>query len=270
MKKILALIMTAAMLIMAGCGESGQEKKPAANAEPVELHVAAAASLTDVMKELAEEYQKEHPNVKITFNFGSSGALQQAIENGGKTDIFFSAAQKQMDALEKSGNIAEGTRSDLLINEVVLVVPSDSKLDIKDFNDLTRADIQHIALGEPKGVPVGQYTEEILTKLNILDAVKAKAVYGSDVRQVLSWVETGEADCGVVYATDAAVAGDKVKVVAKAPEGSHKPVIYPVAIIKESKNVEADKDFLNFVVSDTGKAAFEKYGFETFPEMKKF
>ena len=262
MKKILALIMMAAMFIMSGCGEKVEDKPAANNAEPVELHVAAAASLTDVMKELAEDYQKEHPNVKITFNFGSSGALQQAIENGGATDIFFSAAQKQMDALEKSGNLAEGTRANLLVNEVVLIVPSDSKLDIKDFNDLTRDDIQHIALGEPKGVPVGQYTEEILTKLNILDAVKAKAVYGSDVRQVLSWVETGEADCGVVYATDAAVAGDKVKVAAKAPADSHKPVIYPVAIIKESKNMEADKDFLKFVQSDKAKAAFEKYGFE--------
>lgn len=270
MKKFLALIMTAAMFIIAGCGESVQEKKPAANAELVELHIAAAASLTDVMKELAGEYEKEHPNVKITFNFGSSGTLQQAIENGGQTDIFFSAAQKQMDALEKSGNLAEGTRSDLLLNEVVLIVPNDSKLDIKDFNDLTRSDIQHIALGEPKGVPVGQYSEEIFTKFGILDAVKAKAVYGSDVRQVLSWVESGEADCGVVYATDAAVAGDKVKVVAKAPADSHKPVIYPVAIIKDSKHMDADKEFLNFVVSDKGKAAFEKYGFETFPEMKKF
>ena len=261
MKKILLLTMMIAMGLMTGCGEKA-ENKPATNAKPVELHVAAAASLTDVMKELAEEYQKDHQNFKIIFNFGSSGALQQAIENGGATDIFFSAAQKQMDALEKSDNLVEGTRTDLLINEVVLIVPSDSAKDIKDFNDLTRDDIQHIALGEPKGVPVGQYTEEILTKLNILDAVKAKAVYGSDVRQVLSWVEAGEADCGMVYATDAAIANDKVKVVAKAPEGSHKTVIYPVAIIKDSKHIDESKDFLKFVQSDKAKAAFEKYGFE--------
>lgn len=266
-KKILALIMAMTMFGTTGCGGN---QKPESNSEPVELHVAAAASLTDVMKELAEDYQKEHPNVKITFNFGSSGALQQAIENGGQTDIFFSAAQKQMDSLEKSGNLAEGTRTDLLINEIVLIIPSDSTKDIKDFNDLTREDVQHVALGEPKGVPVGQYTEEILTKLNIVDVVKTKAVYGSDVRQVLSWVETGEADCGVVYATDAVVAGDKVKVVCKAPEDSHKPVIYPVAIIKDSKHMQEDKDFLNFVTSDKGKAAFKKYGFETFPEMKNF
>ncbi|MBR6710881.1 MAG: molybdate ABC transporter substrate-binding protein, partial [Selenomonadaceae bacterium] len=132
--------------------------------------------------------------------------------------------------------------------------------DIKSFEDLTREDVRHIALGEPKGVPVGQYTEEILTKLGILDQVKAKAVYGSDVRQVLSWTETGDADCGVVYATDAAVS-DKVNVAAKAPKDSHKPVIYPAAVIKDTKHLEEAKDFLAFTASDKAKAIFETYGF---------
>ena len=108
-----------------------------------------------------------------------------------------------MDALESSGNLADGTRRNLLENKVVLIVPNDSAKNITGFEDLTRADIEHIALGEPKGVPVGQYSEEIFSSLGILDAVKAKAVYGSDVRQVLAWTESGEADCGVVYATDA-------------------------------------------------------------------
>ena len=254
------------MLLMAGCGQEapagGSSSATSSSAkEPVELHVAAAASLTDVMKELATVYEKEHPGVKLVFNFGSSGALQQAIENGGETDLFFSAAQKQMNALQDSGNLAEGTRKDLLENEVVLVVPQEGGKDIKSFEDLTRSDIQHIALGEPKGVPVGQYTEEILTKLGILDQVKAKAVYGSDVRQVLSWTETGDADCGVVYATDAAVS-DKVKVAAKAPKDSHKPVIYPAAVIKSTKHMDEAKDFLAFTSSDAAKKLFEKYGFE--------
>ena len=135
---------------------------------------------------------------------------------------------------------------------------------LTSFEDLTRSDLQHIALGEPKGVPVGQYTEEILNKLGILDTVKAKAVYGSDVRQVLSWVEAGEADCGVVYATDAAIASDKVKIVAEAPADSHKPVIYPVAIIKDSKQIDEAKKFLDFITSDKSKAVFEKYGFKRF------
>ena len=262
MKKFLSIFTVLSMMALTGCGEVMD--KGGVTSKSVELHIAAAASLTDVMKELAANYENDNPNIKLIFNFGSSGALQQAIENGGQTDIFFSAAQKQMDALEKSGNIADGTRQNLLINEVVLIEPKEGGKNLKSFEDLTRADLNHIALGEPKGVPVGQYTEEILNKLGILDTVKAKAVYGSDVRQVLSWVEAGEADCGVVYATDAAIASDKGKVVKEAPADSHKPVIYPVAIIKDSKQIDETKKFLNFVTSDKSKVIFEKYGFKRF------
>ncbi|MCR5757696.1 MAG: molybdate ABC transporter substrate-binding protein [Selenomonas sp.] len=259
MKKLLVWAVAVLSLLAVGCGseQAQQEKK----AEPVELHVAAAASLTDVMQEIAANYEKAHPDVKVVFNFGSSGALQQAIQNGGQTDLFFSAAQKQMNALDKDGLLAEGTRKDLLVNEVVLIVAADGGKALNDFHQLTADDIQHIALGEPKGVPVGQYAEEVFTKLGILDAIKAKAVYGSDVRQVLSWVETGDADCGVVYATDAAVS-KKVKVVAKAPEGSHKPIVYPAAVLKETKHLAMAKDFLAFVSSDDNKKLFEQYGFE--------
>ena len=263
MKKFLSLLLTAAAMLALGCGNE-QATAPASSstkeAPKVELHVAAAASLTDAMKELAEVYNQEHPEVTLTFNFGSSGALQQAIENGGETDLFFSAAQKQMNALEKSDNLAPNTRKDLLENSVVLVVPKHGGADLKSFEDLTKPELKHIALGEPKGVPVGQYTEEILAKLNILDQVKEKAVYGSDVRQVLAWVAAGEADCGVVYATDAAI-DPKVKVAAKAPEGSHKPVIYPAAVIKSTKHLDEAKAFLDFTGSDKAKAVFEKYGF---------
>lgn len=261
MKKILFLVMAAAIaaaLVLFVGWDSGQ-KEP--EKQPVLLHVSAAASLTDAMKDLADRYENEHPEVKIVYNFGSSGALQQAIQNGGETDLFFSAAQKQMDALDKDGLLAEGTRKDLLVNEVVLIVPKEGGLDLADFSQVTAPEIKHIALGEPKGVPVGQYSEEVFTKLGILDAVKAKAVYGSDVRQVLSWVESGDAECGVVYATDAAVS-DKVKVAAKAPADTHKPIIYPAAALKDSRHLEAAKDFLAFVSSDANRQVFETYGFE--------
>lgn len=254
MRKILALM--AAALLMAGCGgESGKTQ------EPIELHVSAAASLTNAMNELAELYAKDNPNVKIVFNFGSSGALQQAIENGGETDLFYSAAQKQMNALEEKGELADGTRRDLLRNEVVLIVPSDSTKDIASYEDVASDKVEKIALGEPKGVPVGQYSEEIFTALNILDVVNDKAVYGSDVRQVLAWTETGEVDCGVVYATDAAIS-DKVKIICAAPEGTHKPVIYPAAAIKSSKHLDDAKKFLDFTSGEVAKKVFEKYGFK--------
>lgn len=242
-------------LLMTGCGSVDKV------AEPVELRVSAAASLTDSMKDLETLYVKDNPGVKIVFNFGSSGALQQAIENGGETDLFFSAAQKQMDALDTQGELAEGTRRNLLGNEVVLIVPKDAKIKIESFEDLAREDVRRIALGEPKGVPVGQYSAEVLSKLNLLEAVKGKAVYGSDVRQVLSWVEAGEADCGIVYATDAAVSAG-VEVIASAPAGSHKPIIYPAAVIKSSKHVDAAKKFLDFTTSEPAKKIFERYGFK--------
>ena len=165
-----------------------------------------------------------------------------------------------MNALEKGGLLADGTRRDLLINDVVLIVPKDSKKDITSFDDLNTDKVQKLALGEPKGVPVGQYSEQIFTHMNNLDAMKAKAVYGTDVRQVLSWIEQGEADAGLVYATDAAIT-DGVTVVAKAPADSHKPIIYPVSVLKDSKQLDLAKDFEQFLLNDTSKALFEKYGF---------
>ncbi|WP_302358415.1 molybdate ABC transporter substrate-binding protein [uncultured Mitsuokella sp.] len=259
MKKLFTLMAVCLLALASGCG--GQSQSTTAAKEPVELHVSAAASLTDVMNEIGKAYEQEHPDVKVVFNYGSSGALQQAIENGGTADLFFSAAQKQMDALDKKGLLKEGTRKDLLQNEVVLIVPKDSDKDITSFDQLTSDKLQHIALGEPKGVPVGQYSEEILTKLGILDAVKAKAVYGSDVRQVLAWVASGEADAGLVYATDAAVE-PSVRVVATAPAGTHKPIIYPAAVLKDTKHLDTAKDFLAFVSNDKNKERFAKYGFE--------
>ena len=262
MKKLFALMAVCLLVLVTGCGGSqNASETKSSSQEPVELHVSAAASLTDVMNEIGADYEKEHPNVKVVFNYGSSGALQQAIENGGNADLFFSAAQKQMDALDKKGLLADGTRKDLLQNEVVLIVPKEGGKDITSFDQLTSGQLQHIALGEPKGVPVGQYSEEILKKLGILDAVKAKAVYGSDVRQVLAWVAAGEADAGLVYATDAAVSND-VRVVAKAPAGTHKDIIYPAAVLKDTKHLDTAKDFLAFVSNDKNKERFAKYGFE--------
>lgn len=255
MKKIFLLSLLIISTIITGCSHTATTE----NSEK-ELHVAAAASLTDVMKDLAVVFNNEYPDITITFNFGSSGALQQAIENGGETDLFYSAGQKQMDSLEKAELLADGTRRDLLINEIVLIVPAKDGKDIHSFDDLTRNDITKIAVGG-EGVPVGQYTKEIFTNLNLLNKIEEKEILATDVRQVLSWVGTGEADCGVVYATDAAITQD-VKVICTAPADSHKPVIYPAAAIKDSKNLDEAKKFLEFTSSDKAKNIFRKYGFE--------
>jgi len=229
--------------------------------ESTELIVSAAASLTDVLKELSTTYATKEPTVKLTFTFGASGALQTQIEEGAPSDIFMSAAQKQMDALDKKSLLLADTKKNLLVNKVTLITPKDSTKNIKTFADVNTSKVKKIALGEPKAVPVGQYSEEIFTYMKCLNAVKAKAVYGSDVRQVLTWVESGNVDCGIVYATDAATS-NKINVVAQAPAGSHKPVVYPVAVLKSSKHATAAKAFLDFLSTDEAKAVFVKYGFQ--------
>ena len=226
-----------------------------------EILVLAAASLTDVLNELAASY-KNDTGVTVTFSFASSGALQTQIESGSPADIFFSAAQRQMNALEEKDLIAVETRKNLVENKVVLITPANSTLNIKSFNDMANNNVQKIGLGEPKSVPVGQYSEEILSNLSILDIVKPKAVYGSDVRNVLSWAETGEIDCGIVYETDAKIANN-INIVAQAPEGSHRRVIYPIAVIKSSQNKEEAQKFIDYISSDSSMEVFSRYGFSS-------
>ena len=248
-------------LAVAGCTSSENGDKAQENASQKEVYIVAAASMTDAVKEIGANYEKQHPDVKLMYNFGSSGALQSQIEQGAPADVFISAAQKQMNALEEENLIDKATRKDLLENKVVLIVPKNSTLVLDDFAATATDKVSKIALGEPKSVPVGQYSEEIFTNLNLWADIKAKAVYASDVRQVLSWVETGEVDCGVVYATDAAIS-DKVKVLLEAPAGTHKPVVYPAAMVSSSKNPEIAKDFLAYLSQDEQKAILAKYGFD--------
>lgn len=229
------------------------------DSKTIELTISAAASLKDAMGEIKETYKKENSNVSLTYNFGASGSLQKQIEQGAEVDVFLSAATKQMDALADKGLIIEDTRKDFLENKIVLIVPLGSS-GINDFKDLLKDKVKKIGMGEPKSVPVGQYGEEVLKKLDIIDSINSKIVYAKDVKEVLAWVETGNADAGIVYGTDAKVS-DKVKLAAIAPEGSHKSVYYPAAVLKESRNQEAAKDFVNFLYSNKAKTIFENYGF---------
>lgn len=265
MKKIvlLSVQLIALTMLSVACGQANREvskeQYSAKDAKSATITVSAAASLKDVMEEIRTAYANEKSNVNITYNFGASGSLQQQIEQGAAVDVFVSAATKQMDALEDKGLILEDTRKNLLENKIVLVIPKNST-SVTDFKDLASDMVKKIGLGEPKSVPVGQYAEELLKKLNLLDSIKSKIVYGKDVKEVLTWVETENADAGIVYETDAKVSG-KVKVVAKAPEGSTTPIYYPTALIKDSKNIDAARDFINFLYSSKAKPIFEKYGF---------
>lgn len=250
------------LLLVVGCNQTTTTNSPPASnstAPSTTLTISAAASLKDALEEIKPLYCQQKSNVTLTYNFGSSGALQQQIEQGAPADVFISAAKKQMDALQEKGLLLDGTRKDLLKNQVVLIAPKDAAA-VTDFKDLTSDRIKKVALGEPKSVPAGKYAEEVLTSQNILNKIKAKTVYAKDVRQVLNYVESGNADAGIVYLSDAK-SSDKVKVVATASEKSHSPVVYPIAVLKNSKNVDAAKEFVQFLSSDTAKSVFEKQGF---------
>jgi molybdate transport system substrate-binding protein len=232
---------------------------PAARPALVELTVSAAISLKNALDDIQQLYAKQNPGVRLLINYGASGTLELQIEQGAPVDLYMPAAPNVMDALESKGLLLEGTRRDVVRNEVVLIVPKDSST-ISSFLDLASPRVKQVALGEPKTVPAGQYAKEVLTNLGIYDAVEAKAIWAKDVRQVLTYVETGNVDAGIVYSTDA-LSSSKVKIVAEAPEASHTPVVYPVAVIRSSRNPAAAKQFAAFLLSPEAGAIFRKYGF---------
>jgi molybdate transport system substrate-binding protein len=224
-----------------------------------EILVSAAASLTDVLKEISNGYESKSQHT-VKFNFGPSSGLARQIEEGAPADLFFSADLPQMDTLDKNGRLEPGTRKNLLSNQLVIIVPADSKLAISSPKDLLKADIKRIALAEPTSVPVGVYSSKYLTDEGLWDQVKPKVVPVQDVRATLASVESGNVEAGFVYKTDAAVS-KKVKIVYEVPIDKGPKIIYPAAIVKESKRKDAARDFMNFVTSPAVKEVFKKYGF---------
>jgi len=239
----------AAPALLAGCSHA-----------PATLTVSVAASLQKAMVELAPLYQTAHPGVKPAFNYGGSGMLEQQIENGAPADVFISAAPGPMDELAKEGLIDTATRRDLLENQIVLIAPRDSSRPAS-FQDLTAPATKLIALGDPASVPAGEYGRQVLEHLNLLDTVRSRLVFAKDVEQVLQYVATGNADAGIVYATDARES-QQVRVVAVAPEASHRRVIYPAAVVKASHAAGEARAFLDFLASPQAARVFAAHGFE--------
>ena len=274
-----ALVLLAAVGIvggLTGCGES-QEKSAAhtpqtsltaetaeeteGTSESVEILVAAAASLKNAYEEeLIPMFEEKNPGVTVSGTYDSSGKLQTQIEEGLEADVFMSAAVKQMNALDEEGLIASDTIVNLLENEIVLIVPSDGGEGFETFEDIEKA--QSIALGDPASVPAGQYAKEALTSLGLWEEIQDRVSLGSNVTEVLNQVAASSAEAGVVYATDAASMADQVRVVAKAPEGSLKePVIYPVAVVKNTLHEAEAKAFVDFLGSEEAMEVFQAYGF---------
>lgn len=261
-------------LLSAGCGT---EQKPIVNggiqtqvpsaspvsqkpAETVELTVSAAASLTDALKEIQKAYESKNQNIKLNFNFGASGALQQQIEQGAPADLFLSAATKNLKALVDKQLIDTNKQKNLLTNELVVVIPADGKTMIGNVTDLTKAEVKHVAIGIPESVPAGSYAKEALTNVKLWEGLQSKTVQGKDVRQVLQYVETGNTEAGFVYKTDA-LTSQKVKIAFSVDPKTYAPIEYPVGIVKATKHSKEAGDFYAYLQSKEAMDVFGKFGF---------
>jgi molybdate transport system substrate-binding protein len=283
MKKAWAALLAAVMVFsLAACGNGGSgttaaetnesmtEGKTEAG-EEVELTVFAAASMTETLTQIAEMYKKEAPNVKLTFNFDSSGTLKTQIEEGADCDLFISAAQKQMDQLDSKADpevnkdgldfVEQGTRIDLLENKVVLVTSDENPAGIQNFEDLTSDKLTLLCIGNDD-VPVGAYSLKILdylgTSAEKLEAA-GKLTYGSNVKEVTTQVSQGSVDCGIIYATDAFSAG--LTPAAEATAEMCGQVVYPAAVLNISQHKEAAQAFLDYLTTDACSEVFESVGF---------
>ena len=272
LRKVFACVTMCFMVLpLAGCGTSqATEMKENAEAAEATLNVFAAASMTETLTEIQEMYKEVAPNVTLVFNFDSSGTLKTQIQEGADCDVFISAAQKQMNQLDKDADpevntegldyVLEGTRINLLENKVVLAVPDGNPKGIESFADLGTDKLSLLALGN-EDVPVGQYSEEILTNLGILDQLEQenKITYGSNVKEVTTQVSEAAADAGIIYATDAYSAG--LPVVAQADDIMCKQVIYPAAVLNISENQDAAEAFLDYLKTDDCMKVFKEVGF---------
>jgi molybdate transport system substrate-binding protein len=224
-----------------------------------EVSVFAAASLTDSLKEIAATYEK-HSGDRIIFNFGASSLLARQIEEGAPADVFFSADEAKMDALEQKGLIIRETRKSRLSNTLVIVVASDSPLKIVSAEALAIPAIKRIALANPRTVPAGIYAKAYLEKRNLWAAVEGKVVPTDNVRAALAAVESGNVEAGMVYKTDATISR-KVKVVCEIPANEGPVISYPIAVVKESKNVDPARKFVQYLNSPDAARVFQTYGF---------
>lgn len=261
--KDIATILTLSLITslgIVGCNSSDTKNKDSESQEAVELNISAAASLKEAMAKIEEEYKKVNENVTLVVNYGASGSLQQQIEQGAPCDVFISAGQKQMKALDEASLLLEGTYKDLLENDLVLIAPKDS--DVSNLDDLITNKVKHIAVGEPSSVPAGKYADEVLVNLDLKDKIKDKLVFAKDVKEVLAWTQSGNAEVGFVYYSDT-INTDNIKIVETTPSTSHSAIVYPIAVIKESKKPEAAKEFEEFLLSTDGQAILKDFGYKS-------
>lgn len=250
------------LLPLYGCFAAPERREDGQDPASVELMISAASSLMGVLEEVKSVFElNKDRTVKVIVNYASSGTLQKQIEQGAPVDIFLSASNEQMGRLVDTGLVEQDGVVHLLSNEIVLIVPVNTTVSVKGFEELRKEEITRIAIGIPETVPAGTYAKETLISLGIWDQVQDKLVLAKDVRQVLTYVETGNVGAGIVYHSDA-IAARNVKAVAQAEPHEHSPIIYPAAVITNSKHRKEAEEFLDFLRSEEASTIFLKYGFK--------
>ncbi|MGQ4677600.1 molybdate ABC transporter substrate-binding protein [Paenibacillus polymyxa] len=262
------------VLLLAGCGAGQQSASSGSSAvqnevsgqdsskktETVELTISAAASLTDALKEIQTLYESSHKGIQLNFNFGGSGALEKQIEQGAPSDLFLSASKKNMKSLVDQQLIESNKQKTWLTNELVAVIPADGTTSITSVKDLMQKEVKKVAIGIPESVPAGKYAQEALTNVKLWDVLQDKLVQAKDVRQVLQYVETGNADVGFVYKTDA-LTSQKAKIAFEVDSKTYSTVEYPIGIIKASKHIQEAESFYEYLQSQESLNIMAKYGF---------
>ncbi len=253
------LLLMSALALLAGCRMHTTTDNTAPTAR-AEITISAAVSLKDAFTEIGQLYEAR-TGTHINFNFGASGLLQKQIEQAAPVDVFAGAGAKQMNELAAQGLLLADTRRDFARNALALIVPANSPAQLNTFEQLARANVRKIAIGNPKTVPAGQYAEQTLTHLNLWSELQPKLILAEDVRQVLDYVARGEVEAGIVYVSDVAVAHGKVISVATAHDEWHDPLLYPIAVIKDSRQPDAARQFVALVVSAEGQSVLARHGF---------
>lgn len=227
--------------------------------EATPITISAASSLMEAMQEIKEVYETNH-DVELVFNFGGSGKLAQQIEQGAPVDVFLSASARWMNTLEEKNQIDLSTRQTITGNKLVLIGNVDTNIQIDSLKEIKELPIEKVAIGNPESVPAGQYTKEALESINIWTGLQNKFVLAKDVRQVLTYIETGNIEVGFVYKTDAYASND-VTILKEVESSYHEAILYPGAIVSRSRHKEEAEAFLHFLLSSSGQAILNKHGF---------
>lgn len=243
------LTLSLLLFVISGCGTN--------EAKQTTLTVAAASSLSDAMEELSAKYEEEHPDIDITLNLASSGVLANQIKQGAPIDVFLSASEDHFTDLGEDDLIDPELHTNLLSNKLVLITNESTSL--TGWDDLLSENLGRIAIGTPETVPAGAYAKEALQSLQMMDKLDDQLIFSKDVRQVLTYVETGNADAGIVYRTDY-LTSNKVNLVAEAPSDAYSSIIYPAGVVNGAQ--EEAKTFFTYLQSEEAMTTFKKYGFQ--------